>query len=221
MINLKIYFVRHGKTQWNLQSRYQGAGGDSPLLPESYKEMKELARYYYNVDFKRIYASPIKRARVTAMRISANLKCHPPVSLWSRLEEFHLGKMEGMKFKDVKRKYPKEFDAFRNHPDQYDPTRIGGESFTQVIQRMTPAIRLIAQANPADSNVMVVSHGAALNAEVNSLLGSSLANLRRRGGLANTSTTVLRTDDRGQTFHLVKWNNTQYISRKLDSTDVI
>lgn len=67
---MDIYFVRHGKTQWNLQSRYQGAGGDSPLLPESYKEMKELAKYYYNVKFERIYASPIKRARVTAMKIS-------------------------------------------------------------------------------------------------------------------------------------------------------
>ena len=218
---MKIYFVRHGKTQWNLQSRYQGAGGDSPLLPESYKEMKELARYYYRVNFTRIYSSPIKRARVTAMQISDHLKSHPPVSLWSRLEEFHLGKMEGMKFKDVRQRYPKEYDAFRYHPDQYDPSRIGGESFTQVINRMTPAIKLIAQCNPLDSNVMVVSHGAALNAEVNSLLGSSLANLRKRGGLANTSTTILSTDDRGRSFHLVKWNNTEYIPHRIDPTDVI
>lgn len=126
-----------------------------------------------------------------------------------------------MKFKDVKAKYPKEFDAFRNHPDKYNPTKIGGESFMQVINRMTPAIKLMAQCNPLHSNVMVVSHGAALNAEINALLGTSLANLRRRGGLANTSTTILRTMDQGKTFHLIKWNNTAYISRKLDPTDVI
>ncbi|WP_136256080.1 histidine phosphatase family protein, partial [Onishia niordana] len=34
---MKIYFVRHGKTQWNLEKRLQGQKGDSPLLPESYE----------------------------------------------------------------------------------------------------------------------------------------------------------------------------------------
>ena len=29
---MKLYFVRHGKTQWNLEGRFQGANGDSPLL---------------------------------------------------------------------------------------------------------------------------------------------------------------------------------------------
>ena len=29
---MKFYFVRHGKTQWNLEGRFQGANGDSPLL---------------------------------------------------------------------------------------------------------------------------------------------------------------------------------------------
>ena len=218
---MKFYFVRHGKTRWNLESRYQGAGGDSPLLPESYKEMDELARYYYRTRFAHIYASPIKRARVTALRISKNLKFQPPVSLWSRFKEFNLGKMEGMKFKDAKQKFPKEFDAFRNHPDQYHPKRIQGESFPDVIHRMTPAVKLIAQNYPNSANVMIVSHGAALNALINSLLGSSLADLRKRGGLANTSTTILSTQNRGRTFQLVKWNNTAYISKKLDPTDVI
>ena len=27
-----LYFIRHGKTEWNLGGRYQGARGDSPLL---------------------------------------------------------------------------------------------------------------------------------------------------------------------------------------------
>lgn len=32
---MKLYFVRHGRTLWNLEGRFQGASGDSPLLPES------------------------------------------------------------------------------------------------------------------------------------------------------------------------------------------
>ena len=34
---MKFLFVRHGKTQWNLEKRLQGQKGDSPLLPESYE----------------------------------------------------------------------------------------------------------------------------------------------------------------------------------------
>ena len=30
---MKLYFVRHGRTVWNLEDRFQGAGGDSPLRP--------------------------------------------------------------------------------------------------------------------------------------------------------------------------------------------
>lgn len=128
--------------------------------------------------------------------------------------------MEGMKFDDVKHQYPDQFENFRNHPDRYDPTAIGGESYLDVIKRMTPAIDVIVRNNPED-NVMVVSHGAALNAEINYLLGAKLADLRKRGGLANTSTTILDSQDGGRAFSLVKWNDTSYLNKQLDETDLV
>ena len=36
---MKLYFIRHGKTQWNLEGRFQGANGDSPLLETSIEEV--------------------------------------------------------------------------------------------------------------------------------------------------------------------------------------
>ncbi|MTV82899.1 histidine phosphatase family protein [Secundilactobacillus folii] len=219
---MKLFFLRHGKTEWNLESRYQGAGGDSPLLPESYEEIKQAASYLKQFKFAHIYASPIKRARETARNVRKNLPGKPAISLLSRLEEFHLGKMEGMLFKEAAEKFPQEFDAFRNRPAEYQPVEIGGESFQQLIDRMTPAIQVIVHAHPGDQqNVLVVSHGAALNAEINALLGTSLAHLRDRGGLSNTSTTILETKDGGQSFQLVVWNKTDYLKRKLDPTDTI
>jgi Fructose-2,6-bisphosphatase len=38
----KLFFIRHGRTKWNLEGRYQGAHGDSPLLTESLHEIEEL-----------------------------------------------------------------------------------------------------------------------------------------------------------------------------------
>lgn len=217
-----LYFVRHGKTEWNLESRYQGAHGDSPLLPESYAEINLLGNFLKTIKFRHVYASPIKRARVTAFELLRNLNQTIPVTLMSQLAEFNLGQMEGMLFQDVRQKFPHEFDAFRNHPEQYDPTKIDGESFPQLINRMGGAIKKIAAvyAN-SDSNILIVSHGAALNAVINALLGVPLAHLRDRGGLANTSTTVLQTRT-GQDFNLVKWNDTSYLQKTGgDPTDTI
>ena len=36
---MKFYFIRHGKTLWNLEGRFQGASGDSLVL----REMKALS----------------------------------------------------------------------------------------------------------------------------------------------------------------------------------
>ena len=41
---MEIYFVRHGKTQWNLEQRFQGGQGDSKLLPESLADIEKLGR---------------------------------------------------------------------------------------------------------------------------------------------------------------------------------
>ncbi|AVK63241.1 histidine phosphatase family protein [Lactobacillus sp. CBA3606] len=219
----KLLFVRHGKTEWNLEGRYQGSQGDSPLLPASYDEIHQLAAALHDIQFSHIYASPLKRARDTAMTLQQDLS-QPGLSLTilSRLREFNLGKMEGMAFTDVAERYPLEFEDFRQHPDHYDPTTIHGESFQQLLKRMTPAINQIVAANPRRTdNVLVVSHGAALNALVNTLLGASLATLRQRGGLSNTSTTILETRDRGKHYNLLLWNDTSYLSREPDPTDTI
>ncbi|WP_353322186.1 histidine phosphatase family protein [Apilactobacillus apinorum] len=220
-IKVKIYFIRHGKTEWNLESRYQGAGGDSELLPESYQQMNQLGEHLKDIEFSHAYSSPIKRARITANRVLQHSKKRPPLSLWNRLEEFHLGKMEGQKFEDVKKQFPESYDNFRNHPEKYDATEIGGESFSDVIDRMQYAINTIVNANREDSNVVIFSHGAALNALINSLLGVEIKDLRKRGGLANTSTTILETNDNGKTFDLIKWNDTEYLTKEIDQTDVI
>ncbi|WP_412990105.1 histidine phosphatase family protein [Pediococcus siamensis] len=222
----KLYFIRHGKTEWNEEGRYQGARGDSPLLKESYAEIHALAHHLSLTPFRHIYVSPVRRARVTGSTLQHDLddlQGHAtPLSIASRLREFNLGKMEGMRFSDVQKRYPREFEDFRNHPDQYDPRQIQGESFPQLIQRMRPTIARITDIyrQPTD-NVLIVSHGAALNALINTLLGADLKDLRKRGGLSNTSTTILETLDLGQSFKLLKWNDTSYIARHLDPTDTI
>lgn len=216
----KVYLIRHGKTQWNLESRYQGANGDSPLLKDSYREIELLASSLQRIPFEHAYASPLKRARVTAQALLNHLNPEIPLTIDSRLKEFNLGKMEGMHFEDVAAKWPEVLKNFRHHPDKYDESLIEGESFLEVIARFRAAIEEYCRQYP-NGNILVISHGAALNAAINALIGTPLAHLKDRGGLSNTSTTVLTTND-GRHFELEKWNDTSYLHKsKVDPTDTI
>lgn len=216
----KVYLIRHGKTEWNLQSRYQGAHGDSPLLPQSYQEIELLADSLRTVEFAHAYASPLKRARVTAQKLIQHLDQPIRLTIDSRLMEFNLGQMEGMHFDDVAKKWPEELNNFRHHPDRYDETATGSESFAQVIDRVGSAVKEFCRLNP-DSNILIVSHGAALNATINALIGTPMPHLKDRGGLSNTSTTILDTTD-AEHFTLEQWNDISYLHKtKVDPTDTI
>ena len=216
----KVYLIRHGKTQWNLESRYQGANGYSPLLKDSYREIELLASSLQRIPFEHAYASPLKRARITAQALLNHLNPEIPLTIDSRLKEFNLGKMEGMHFEDVAAKWPEVLKNFRHHPDKYDESLVEGESFLEVIARFRAAIEEYCRQYP-NGNILVISHGAALNAAINALIGTPLAHLKDRGGLSNTSTTVLTTND-GRHFELEKWNDTSYLHKsKVDPTDTI
>ena len=221
----KVYLIRHGKTQWNLESRYQGANGDSPLLKDSYREIELLASSLQRIPFEHAYASPLKRARITAQALLNHLNPEIPLTIDSRLKEFNLGKMEGMHFEDVAAKWPEVLKNFRHHPDKYDESLVEGESFLEVIARFRAAIEEYCRQYP-NGNILVISHGAALNAAINAFpLQTSeitpLAHLKDRGGLSNTSTTILTTND-GRHFELEKWNDTSYLHKsKVDPTDTI
>ncbi|MCH4171039.1 MAG: histidine phosphatase family protein [Lactobacillus sp.] len=218
----KLYFVRHGKTQWNLEGRYQGGQGDSPLLPQSYQDIVSLGKFLNHVKFSRIYTSPLPRAKMTAIFLKEALGQDAPIIINENLREFNLGKMEGMKFKDVAAKYPKELAAFRNAPGNYNPSRISGETFPELIARMQPVIKHAVRLDKSgQQNLLFVSHGAALVALIQSLLATPIADMRKDGGLTNSSVTILETKDQGQTFKLLKWNDTEFLHHKLTTSDTI
>ncbi len=218
----RLFFVRHGKTQWNLEGRYQGANGDSPLLPESYEQIHQLAAYLHGIQFAHCFVSPLPRAQNTAKTLLADLGQNIPTTTTVGMREFNLGKMEGMKFSDVAQKYPQELHAFRVAPGEYDPTAIAGESFPELIARMQPVVLdAVRQDTSGQANLLFVSHGAALVALIQSLLGTPIADMRKDGGLTNSSVTILEAHGSHLPFTLVKWNDTEFMTKKLDPTDTI
>lgn len=216
---MELYFVRHGKTEWNLEGKYQGGHGDSPLLPESLHDISLLAKRLQDTKIDHMYSSPLPRAKTTAETLIKDLKREIPLSVVRDLREFDLGIMEGRKFSELENEMPEVIYAFRHQPSDYDYDLIRGESFEKVAERTTNAVKKIVAENEAKSNVVIVSHGAALVTMIQSLLGTKVADIRKNGGLSNTSLTHLRFEN-GE-FRLIKWNETGYLDKKLESSDTI
>ncbi|WP_165211566.1 histidine phosphatase family protein [Streptococcus tangpeifui] len=206
---MRLYFVRHGKTQWNLEGRFQGSRGDSPLLEQSIQDLRELGRYLSTIHFDKFYSSDLRRARETA-RIINNENQKPTEIIPSQaLREWNLGRLEGQKISTIAAIYPKQMAAFRHNLAKFDNTFFEAESVYQATRRVASFIAKLDYQH--DRNVLLVGHGACFTAAINYLLGFESGQLREHGGLDNGSVTILDSDD-GKRFNLIRWNDTSYLN---------
>ena len=204
---MKFYFIRHGKTIWNLEGRFQGASGDSPLLEKSIETLKQLGQYLQEIPFDVIYSSDLPRAVTSAQIIQSQLKVSCPLRETSLLREWQLGKLEGAKFATLEAIYPEQLKAFRTNLAKFDSTMFGAESVYQTTQL---TINFVKSLQDQDfKHVLIVGHGANLTASIRTLLGYDTPLLRKDGGLANASVTIVETED-FKNFNLLEWNDTSY-----------
>ncbi|MBS9338482.1 histidine phosphatase family protein [Fructobacillus sp. M2-14] len=214
-----FYFVRHGQTEWNLEKRFQGAHGDSPLLQTSYDDMKKVAGFLSDKQISRVYASPLKRARVTAAEIQKELPGNPELSLHSNIIEVGLGDWEGELKADVMKNYPEAYDTYRNHLEKFEGQGFHGEGYTKAVARFQRFINEVAENHPNDA-ILMVAHGLILTFGMSSLLGVPREEIRSLGGLSNTSTTTIEKKP-GEDFRLIKWNETDYLNKEQDASTTI
>ena len=204
---MKLYFVRHGRTVWNLEGRFQGASGDSPLLSESIDILKQLGQHLKKIHFDTIYSSDLPRAVKSAEIIQSQLQAPCPLKSIPDLREWQLGKLEGLKIATLNAIYPQQIKAFRSNLAQFDTKMFEAESLYSTTQRTIRFIKSLKESSA--ERILIVGHGANLTASLRTLLGYKEAHLRKDGGLANASLTILDTED-FETFTLERWNDTSY-----------
>lgn len=132
---MKIYFVRHGKTEWNLEGRFQGYSGDSKLLEESFHDLESLGEYLATVPFDKIYSSDLQRAHITAERIADLNHYCKSVETKAGFREWNFGRLEGTKiglFRDI---YPKQYHAFKRNVAIFRADMFEGETVSQATSR--------------------------------------------------------------------------------------
>src|SRR2546421_645446 len=97
---MRLILVRHGESEWNRISRYQGQA-DAPLSELGLRQAEALGQRLALEKIDAIYASPLQRALRTAEAIA---RFHPrvPVIQDTALYEIHHGDWQGLLAKEVR-----------------------------------------------------------------------------------------------------------------------
>ena len=95
---MSIYVIRHGKTDWNLESRIQGKTNIS-LNEIGINQAEEVREKLENKEIDLIISSPLDRTRQTAEIINKNMKL--PIKYNENLMERNFGIYEGKNSKEI------------------------------------------------------------------------------------------------------------------------
>lgn len=147
--------IRHGATAINMMRPIvlQGRSIDPPLVDLGRQQANAVANAIITTNIDAAYNSPLIRAKDTAERI-INERAIPWYSD-DRLIEADIGLWEGLSWVEIEQRWPAEYNAF--HDNSADVPYLGGENFTQVLQRVLPFFEETAAKHPGET-VVVVSH---------------------------------------------------------------
>lgn len=143
MTQTHIQLIRHGETDWNVQTRYQGSS-DIPLNDTGRAQAAALAEAIRGETWDHIVSSPLSRAMDTARAVAEAIVPD------DRVMERHYGDAEGLTIPEREAKWPEG-----DWP--------GLESWEDSALRGMSAIEELARERPGQ-RILVVCHGGLINA---------------------------------------------------------
>ncbi len=183
---MKVYLVRHGKTEWNRDKKFQGQK-NSPLLEEGREQARLLGEKLRDIPFDGIFCSPLGRTRETADLLNPRGEIvHDDAFM-----EIDLGCLEGETFGDLKPEIRHLVDKFWNNPTEFDKALTGGEDFDDIRIRAVGRLEELISHYPDDSRILIISHGALLKSIVNHYEGRGTGEFWEGPFLQPASLTIL------------------------------
>jgi len=185
----KIYIARHGETEWNRDGKLQG-WKDAPLTEKGKKQAEALRERLEEVEFDAVYCSPLGRTLKTA-EIALDGK-DISVMKDERLKEINMGKWEGTKGEEIKKRFPELYFDFWERPHAYNP--ISGESFHDLKERVVSFIEEVLEKH-GDENILIVSHGCASKVMMSYFEGRSLKDIWEQPKLEEACLNLVKIED--------------------------
>ncbi len=186
-----LHLIRHGQTDWNAVRRVQGQT-DSQLDDTGKLQASDLGQDLVDIDFKRAYVSTSVRTRQTADLLLKDRDI--PTVFSDDLREMRLGRWETHMWPDIERDEPETVSHYQAFDDRFSVA--GAESLKEMQQRGIDAIERVIAAereagSPADTHIVIVSHGFLLRAILAHYLGLPLQAFAGSEGLPNCAHNIV------------------------------
>ncbi len=161
----RLLLVRHGETELQSSLRYWGST-DVPLNALGLRQAECLRRRLETEKIDFICSSNLQRAMATAQVIATEYNL--PVTACPELREIDFGKLEGLTYNEISRLYP---DVARLWAEMASGLAYpGGESLTQLDERVKQFINHLDKHNEAETG-LIVAHSGVLRALLCRLMG--------------------------------------------------
>ena len=191
---MRLYFVRHGQTDWNKERRLQGQV-DIPLNAFGELLAEKTRAGLAGVEFAVCYTSPLKRAKRTAELILEGKNTR--IIEEERIKEMSFGIYEGRGISKDNDEVPEEFHDGFVHPERFKAPE-GGEDFGQLMERTGAFLNEICEKEEyRESDILVSTHGAALAALLANIRGVGLKDYWGSGVHKNCAVTAVDVTEHG------------------------
>lgn len=172
---LRLYFLRHGQTEYNLKNIVQGGGIDSDLNETGRMQARKFHSQYEKLPFEGIYTSTLRRTAQTLEPFGAT---HRPPSRLSQLNELNWGVLEGMEATEAIRREYHRLNTAWNDGD-LDAAVEQGESPREAWERIQEGVEEITRRHPDGGNILICTHGRVLRILLSELLGYGMRHMNR------------------------------------------
>jgi len=199
----RLIIWRHGRTEWNVDARFQGQA-DLPLDGVGYAQAARAAEVLTAYRPTGLYSSDLSRSYQTAAALAERTGLE--IITDKRLREIHVGSWEGLLGGEVKAADP---DLARRlwagEEVRRSPT---GESPSEVAERMAEALTEIVEGAEDRSTVVVVTHGLSGRVGACRFVGLPLEHWRLFGGLSNCAWVSIERHRSGKYWRIKGYNKT-------------
>lgn len=199
----KIYLIRHGQTDFNLQNIVQGSGVDTDLNDRGRSQAEAFYDTYKDIPFDKVYTSVLKRSQQSVRRF---LEKGLPFEALAGLNEISWGTKEGHKVT------PDEDEYYHYMLKQWQlgntSLRIeNGESPEDVVVRMKPAVDHMMSKHD-EKTILICMHGRAIRILLCHLLNYPLKSMDM---FEHENLCLYLLNYTGSAFSVERYNDTRHL----------
>ena len=172
----RVILVRHGRSSFNDQGRYQGSSDQSILTQKGIEMARQVGNHLRHTPIDAVYTSPLLRAQQTTKEILALMVDQPPkpITVSHELREIDLSVWEGLPYDYVRQHHRDTYECWQQQPHKFRlPTDNSYHFPVNDLYRRAEKFWSQHLTHHAGKTVLIVSHGGTNHALISTAFGLS------------------------------------------------